>query len=59
MLDDGLVHLNDLHVTWGFDLGVFLMIAHTRRLPPARPATAQPRPWIHLKGVRLTPPRPP
>ena len=56
--DDGLAHLNNLDVTWGFDLDAFCRSAHTRHLLPAMMAKGQPRRWIRLNGERWTPPPP-
>ena len=39
VLDDGLAHLNDLDVPWGFDLEAVCKSAHSRNLPPAMLAT--------------------
>ena len=57
-LDDGLAHLNDLDVPWGFDLKAVCKSAHNRHLPPATLATVQSRRWIRLRRVRWTPPWP-
>ena len=57
--DDGLARLNDLRVTWGFNMHAILPErAHRRPLPPVMLATGQSRRWIRLKGARWTPPQP-
>ena len=61
-LDDSLTHLNDLDVTWRFDLDAFVQEC-TPQEPdpgeagPARPATKLPRRSVRLKDAVLTLPR--
>ena len=59
-LNDGLAHLNDLALTWGFYLDTFLP-ERAQQAPTASEAgdgTAETMDWIRLDGVRLTAPRP-
>ena len=55
-LEDDLAHLNNLDVTWGFDLDAFLQERRQQAPAAGDAGDGKPRREVRLKGVRWTPP---